>query len=164
MIPTVPTTTPRANQIIIRPICRYCSKSSSWQSVSSEWHGVQPVQPRVQANRDFSKCGEAPSAGINGRSALRPNGKPHLGRVIKVNLHGKFSLRKVRVRRIELRDYVARQILSFSVCPPDAVHFRPKHLARVEIERDFNRLSDFHILECFLSKAGQHVAVAIDNK
>src|SRR5271155_3908562 len=101
--------------------------------ISSEWHRIQPVEPRVHADGDFSKRGESPSAGINGRSSLCADWKPHRSRVFQVDLHGKLSLRLVRVCRIELRDDVARKILPFAVCPPDAVYFCHKNLAGIKV-------------------------------
>src|SRR5439155_8388751 len=140
------------------------SAPSSSQWISSEWHRIQPVEPRMHADRDFSKGGESTSARINSRGALGADWKANFGGMIKINLYRKLSLRLHRVCRIELRNDVAGQVLPLSVGPPDTVHFRRKDLSRVKVERDFNRLPDLHILERLLIKAGQEVAVLIDNE
>src|SRR5450631_1653442 len=140
------------------------SAPSSARWISSEWHRIQPIEPRMHADRDFSQSGKTTSACINGGGALSANRKPDLRRVLQINLYRKFSLRLHRVCRIKLRDDVAGQILSFSVGPPDTVHFRLKNLTRVKIQSDFDGLPGLHILEGPLVKAGQQVAVVIHDE
>src|ERR1700757_4335687 len=70
------------------------------QRLSSERHGVQPVEPGVYSDRNFSKRGEATVTRINGCDALRADGKSQLRRVIGINLYRKFSLRLLRICRI----------------------------------------------------------------
>jgi hypothetical protein len=70
--------------------------------LSSEWHGVQPVEPRVHSNRDPAENDEATViAGVDGRPALRADGKSGLITAIQIDLHGKLSLGKLRVCRLK---------------------------------------------------------------
>src|ERR1700759_2119627 len=103
------------------------SSELHWR-VSSEWHWVEPVDPRVNANGDFSQRGKASAARVNSSASLRADWKANLGGIRKIDFYGKLSLRLLGIGRIEFRDYVARQVLSFSICPPDAVHFRREDL------------------------------------
>src|ERR1051326_241492 len=95
--------------------------SAFYRARRSDIQRIDPVEPGMRADRDLAqrRPRAMPAAGVDGRSALRPDGKSHLVGTVHDDLHRVLALREIGRPRPEFRDIVAGQILSRPVGAPE---------------------------------------------
>ena len=103
----------------------------------SEGHRVEPVEPRMRADRDFSQRSPRTtlSARVDRRGALRADRKFPLLRIVQDYFDRVLALRDVWSCLLKLGNFITWQILSLSITPPDAVDLGLEDLAGIEVER-----------------------------
>src|SRR5208337_1773658 len=120
---------------------------------------IEPVGPRMRADRYLAQ--RRPRSffvvGVDRRSGLRADREFRRVRIVEEDLHTVLALRDVGVLRKELRDLVARQILSDAIGLPDAVDPASENLPGIEVEGDLDRLPRLHVFEVLLKIGREQV-------
>ena len=104
------------------------------------------------------------SACIDCSQTLRAYWEFGLVSVIHTYLHGVLPLGNIWGRRLEFRNVVAWQILSYAIAAPDAVHSPTEDLTGIKVECNFDRLARLHIFEVLLEICCEQIAVCIRDK
>src|SRR6185436_16027726 len=132
----------------------------------SEIDRVEPVQPRVGANRNLAQ--RSPSAvfaaGVNGGSALRADREVRLVSAIQKDLHSVLALRNVGRRRLKFWNFIAWEVLTNSIASPNAMDLPRKDLPGIEIKRHLDRLPGPHVFEVLLVISCKQVAIGVHNQ
>src|SRR5712664_1064111 len=76
----------------------------------------------------------------------------------------RIALGNIWRRRLEFRNVVAWQILSYTIAAPDAVHSSTENLTGIKVECNFDGLARLHIFEVLLEICCEQIAVCIRDK
>jgi len=120
----------------------------------------------MRADRYFAQRGPGPSlaARVDGRGALRADGKFRPVGIVQDDLDRVLALGDGRSRLLKPGNLIGRQILSQPVASPDAVDFAGEDLAGIQVERDLDGLTWLHVFEVLLEEGREHIAVGVHNQ